>query len=52
MARLAASDVSADADPELGQHLGNVSQPVGAYEQRVHVQSPLAKAAPTGLAHK
>jgi hypothetical protein len=40
MPRLAAGDVPADADPELGEDVGDVPQPVGAYEQRVNVQSP------------
>jgi hypothetical protein len=50
--RLAAGDVPADPDPELGEDFRDVPQPVRAYEQRIHVQSPFAKAAPAGLARR
>jgi hypothetical protein len=33
MPRLAAGNVSADADSEFGEDLRDVAQPVGAYEQ-------------------
>jgi hypothetical protein len=43
MPRLAAGHVAADADAELGEDVRDVPKPVGAYEQRVHVQSPLRR---------